>query len=114
MKKLGCTTPFGLGSNKNYTICTELETMKKAMHLFKDMMESRVKKCPYPCKFLQVLVTPSKGLSMYLPINFNYQIHPSNLLLLFIVRNLTVQIHRYFSWYFVTTIVLTYCEKKLF
>ena len=98
MKKLGCTTPFGLGSNKNYTICTELETMKKAMHLFKNMMESRVKKCPYPCKFLQVLITPSKGLSMYLLNNFDRQIHLSNLLLLIMVRIFTVQIYRYFSW----------------
>ena len=95
MKQLGCTTPFGLGSNRNYTICTELESMKKAMHLFKNMMESRVKKCPYPCKFLQVLITPSKGLSMYLLNNFNRQIHLSNLLLL---RIFTVQIYRYFSW----------------
>ena len=95
MKKLGCTTPFGVSSNKNYTICTELESMKKAMHLFKNMMESRVKKCPYPCKFLQVLITPSKGLSMYLLNNFNRQIHLSNLLLL---RIFTVQIYRYFSW----------------
>ena len=92
MKTLGCTTPFGLGSNKNYTICTELESMKKAMHLFKNMMESRVENCPYPCKFLQVLVTPSKGLSMYLPNNFNHQIHLSNLLPLFMFRILTAQI----------------------
>jgi hypothetical protein len=86
MKELGCTTPFGLGSNKNYTICTELETMKKAMQLFKNMMESRVKTCPYPCKFLQVLVTPSKGLSMYLLNNFNHQINLS----LFMVRVLRI------------------------
>ena len=98
MKELGCTTPFGLGSNKNYTICTELETMKKAMDLFKNMTESRVKKCPYPCKFLKVLVTPSKGLSMYLPNNFNHQMNPS----LFTVRIFTVQIYHYFSWLKIT------------
>ena len=72
MKELGCTTPYDLGSNKNYTICTELEKMKKAMDLFKNMTDSRLKKCPYPCKFLKVLVTPSKGLFMYLLNNFNH------------------------------------------
>ena len=72
MKELGCTTPFGLSSNKNYTICTELGKMKKAMALFNNMTESRMEKCPYPCKFLKVLVTPSKGLFMYIPNNFNH------------------------------------------
>ena len=93
MKELGCTTPFGLSSNKNYTICTELGKMKKAMALFKNMTESRMEKCPYPCKFLKVLVTPSKGLSMYLPNNFNRQMNPS----LFMVRIFTVQNYRCFS-----------------
>ena len=84
MKELGCTTPFGLSSNKNYTICTELGKMKKAMALFKNMTESRMEKCPYPCKFLKVLVTPSKGLFMYIPNNFNHYIF-------------TVQIYGYFQ-----------------
>ena len=58
MEKFGCTTPFGSNTDPE-NICAEKEKGIQALKFFKDMMYSE-KNCSYPCKFLRVLVTPSK------------------------------------------------------
>ena len=61
MDKIGCTTPFGVNLVGHYIICTEKDAMIKAINLFKNMTESELKECPYPCKFLKVMATPSRA-----------------------------------------------------
>ena len=63
MDRIGCTTPFGVNPVGNYTICNEKDAMLKAIDIFKNMTESQLKECPYPCKFLKVSLTPSKARS---------------------------------------------------
>ena len=58
MDKIGCTTPFGINPFGNFTICTEKDAMLKSIQLYKNMTESKLEECPYPCKFLRVLVKP--------------------------------------------------------
>ena len=57
MKRIGCTTPFGL---KLDNICTEQNKSLEANQLFWDISffnKNKAQECPYPCNFLRNWIT---------------------------------------------------------
>ena len=60
MDKFGCTSPFG---NNVDNICTDAVIGKQALELFERLSNKRyfMPECPYPCKFVKLLVISVKG-----------------------------------------------------
>ena len=58
MKKIGCTTPFGLDLDN---ICTEQNKSLEAEKMFWEISGNakKVDDCPYPCHFLMKQITPT-------------------------------------------------------
>ena len=56
MKRIGCTTPFGLELDN---ICTEQNKSLEANQLFWDIFfnKNKAQECPYPCNFLRNWIT---------------------------------------------------------
>ena len=49
LRKIGCTTPFGLHKEK---ICEDQENSSKAMKLYTEMFRDNVNNCYGPCSFV--------------------------------------------------------------
>ena len=60
MDQFGCTTPFGYNVDN---ICKDAVIGKQALELFERLSNKRyfMPECPYPCKFVKLLVISVKG-----------------------------------------------------